>query len=122
MPEFGNELLFPYSTLSVVMIHLKYIMCAMLAVAVYCAAGAFIVTDMQNNSYCDGCPKHTYKIETDYYADSCVTCPTDRPRTMIVNATTQDACRLGTYNYHISCYFLYLSKFTGIFLLTKKPV
>ena len=71
----------------------------LLVVAVYCAAGAFIVKDAQNVSSCEGCPKHTYKEESKYYAEECTSCPGNKPRTMIVNATSLADCRFGAYSY-----------------------
>lgn len=63
---------------------------------VYCPAGSHISSDA-HKYFCEGCRKHTYKISRYYYALSCTNCPSDRPRTDIVNATAESDCKLGTY-------------------------
>ncbi|KAI0223115.1 hypothetical protein LSAT2_025647 [Lamellibrachia satsuma] len=63
--------------------------------SIFCPAGSYIKTDGQNNSYCEGCPLNTYKTPENYYAENCINCLSDKPRTASVNSTSKSDCRLG---------------------------
>ena len=63
-------------------------------VAVYCPAGYYI----GEGETCEPCPRHTFKVKLDYYAEECTPCPDGTPGTFDTNSTSEDECHYGSFS------------------------